>query len=97
MGREVSIQWAPVTSENRFDAVTSGKVDLECGSTTRNAERQKLVSFSPVIFVAGTKLMVPRGSSIKSFKDLKESTWSRPAAPPMWKPLSGFRPASTCN
>ncbi len=71
VGREVSIQWAPVTSENRFDAVTSGKVDLECGSTTRNAERQKLVSFSPVIFVAGTKLMVPRGSSIKSFKDLK--------------------------
>ncbi|MHA7682694.1 amino acid ABC transporter substrate-binding protein [Cupriavidus sp. PET2-C1] len=74
VGRDVSIQWTPVTSENRFDAVTSGKVDLECGSTTRNAERLKRVSFSPVIFVAGTKLMVPKGSPIKSFKDLKGKT-----------------------
>ena len=74
VGREVSIQWTPVTSDNRFDAVTSGKVDLECGSTTRNVERLKRVSFSPVIFVAGTKLMVPKGSPIKSFKDLKGKT-----------------------
>ncbi|AJG22668.1 Glutamate Aspartate periplasmic binding protein precursor GltI [Cupriavidus basilensis] len=74
VGRELSIQWAPVTSDNRFDAVTSGKVDLECGSTTRNVERLKHVSFSPVIFVAGTKLMVPKGSPIRSFKDLKGKT-----------------------
>lgn len=74
VGREVGIQWTPVTSDNRFDAVTSGKVDLECGSTTRNGERLKRVSFSPVIFVAGTKLMVPKGSPIKSFKDLKGKT-----------------------
>lgn len=74
VGRELSISWAPVTSESRFDAVTSGKVDLECGSTTNNVERLKRVSFSPVIFVAGTKLMVPRGSPVKTFKDLKGKT-----------------------
>lgn len=74
IGRELSIQWVPVTSENRFDAITSGKIDLECGSTTRNAERQKTVAFSPVIFIAGTKLMVPRGSPIKAFRDLKGKT-----------------------
>lgn len=71
VGRELAVQWVPVTSDNRFDAVTSGKIDLECGSTTRNAERQKRVAFSPVIFIAGTKLLVPRGSPVRSFRDLK--------------------------
>ena len=61
-------------SETRIDAVTSGKVDLECGSTTGNLERQKSVAFSPVIFVAGTKLMVKRGSGMSSYKDLTGKT-----------------------
>jgi glutamate/aspartate transport system substrate-binding protein len=71
VGRDVDIQWVPIAPENRFDAITSGKADLECGTTTRNPERLKRVAFSPVIFIAGTKLMVPRGSPIKSFRDLK--------------------------
>ena len=74
IGRDLTIQWVPVTSENRFDAMTSGKIDLECGSTTRNAERMRTVAFSPVIFIAGTKLMVPHGSPIRSFRDLKGKT-----------------------
>ncbi len=74
IGRDLTVQWVPVTSENRFEAVTSGKADLECGSTTRNAERMRTVAFSPVIFVAGTKLMVPRNSPIKTFRDLKDKT-----------------------
>jgi glutamate/aspartate transport system substrate-binding protein len=51
-----------------------GKVDLECGSTTANAERGKQVAFSPLIFVAGTKLMVSKGSSLASVADLKGKT-----------------------
>jgi glutamate/aspartate transport system substrate-binding protein len=74
VGRELAIKWLPVTSESRIDAVVSGKVDLECGSTTNNLERQKLVSFSPTIFVSGTKLMVKSGSPIKSFRDLAGKT-----------------------
>jgi len=74
VGRDLSIQWVPVTSENRIDAVVSGKVDLECGSTTANQERKKVVDFSPVIFVAGTKLMVRKGSPIRSFRDLAGKT-----------------------
>ena len=70
-GREVAIDWVKVTSDSRIDAVSSGEVDLECGSTTSNAERSKRVMFSPIIFVAGTKLMVPRESPIKSFRDLE--------------------------
>ena len=68
--RELKIEWQPVTSANRVDAVVSGRVDLECGSTTNNAERRERVAFSPTIFVAGTKLMVKQGSAVRSFKDL---------------------------
>ncbi len=70
VGRNVAIRWVPVTSESRIPAVSSGKVDLECGSTTSNLERQKQVSFSPTMFVSGTKLMVRKGSPIKSYSDL---------------------------
>ncbi|HEY9068292.1 MAG TPA: amino acid ABC transporter substrate-binding protein, partial [Burkholderiaceae bacterium] len=70
VGREIAIRWVPVTSETRIDAITSGKADLECGSTTSNLERQKVVSFSPTMFVSGTKLLVKKGSPIKSFRDL---------------------------
>jgi len=70
VGRTIAIKWQPVTSESRIAAVTSGQVDLECGSTTSNLERQKLVSFSPTIFVSGTKLLVKKGSPIRSFRDL---------------------------
>ncbi|MFM0520976.1 MULTISPECIES: amino acid ABC transporter substrate-binding protein [Caballeronia] len=68
--RTLKIQWVPVTPENRIDAVADGRVDLECGSTTSNVERQKRVAFSPIFFVAGTKVMVKKGSPIRSFRDL---------------------------
>jgi ABC-type amino acid transport substrate-binding protein len=72
--KEVSIKWVPVTTETRIDAIASGKADLECGSTTSNVERQKIVGFSPTMFVSGTKLMVKTGSPIKSFRDLQGKT-----------------------
>ncbi len=74
IGRELELKWLPVTSESRIEAIVSGKADLECGSTTSNLERQKRVGFSPTIFVSGTKLMVKRGSPVKSFRDLPGKT-----------------------
>jgi glutamate/aspartate transport system substrate-binding protein len=71
---ELKIDYVKVTSDDRIPAVVQGKVDLECGSTTANAERGKQVAFSPLIFVAGTKLMVPKGSSLSSAADLKGKT-----------------------
>jgi len=70
VNKSLVIKWVPVTSDSRIDAVASGKVDLECGSTTNNLERQKRVSFSPTMFVSGTKVLVKKGSPIKSFRDL---------------------------
>jgi ABC-type amino acid transport substrate-binding protein len=69
-GQTLNIKFVPVTSESRIAAVKNGDVDLECGSTTNNTERQKEVAFSPIMFVAGTKLLVKRGSPIQSFRDL---------------------------
>jgi glutamate/aspartate transport system substrate-binding protein len=68
------IEYVKVTSDDRIPAVVQNKIDLECGSTTANAERAKQVSFSPLMFVAGTKLMVPKTSAISGPSDLKGKT-----------------------
>ena len=73
-GMDIKIGFAPVTAANRLDKVKTGAVDIECGSTTSNLERQKEVAFSPVFFVAGTKLMVPKSSSVQSYRDLAGKT-----------------------
>lgn len=70
IGRPLEIKFQLVTSASRFEAVSSGAVDLECGSTTANLERRKSVDFSPVTFVSATKLMVKAGSPLKSYRDL---------------------------
>ena len=74
LGRELALKWLAVTSESRIEAIVSGRADLECGSTTNNLERQKQVAFSPIIFVAGTKLLVKRGSPIRSYRNLAGKT-----------------------
>jgi glutamate/aspartate transport system substrate-binding protein len=68
--RSLTIKWAPLASDARVDAIESGAVDLECGASTNNLERQKRVSFSPTIFVSGTKVLVKKGSPIRSVDDL---------------------------
>jgi glutamate/aspartate transport system substrate-binding protein len=73
-GIEIGVAYKKVTSETRIPAVRSGEIDLECGSTTSNFERQKQAAFSPIFFVAGTKLLVPRDSGIASYRDLKGKT-----------------------
>ncbi|TDP82864.1 L-glutamate-binding protein /L-aspartate-binding protein [Aquabacterium commune] len=67
----LTIKLVPVTSQNRIPLVLNGSVDIECGSTTNNAERAKQVDFSTSIFVVGTRLMTKKDSGIKDFADLK--------------------------
>src|SRR5204863_3299632 len=70
----LKIAYVKVTSDDRIPAVVQNKIDLECGSTTANAERAKQVAFSPLMFVAGTKLLVPKASSVAAVTDLKGKT-----------------------
>ncbi|MCJ2047835.1 amino acid ABC transporter substrate-binding protein [Methylobacterium sp. J-078] len=75
LGRsDLKVRYEPVTSENRIEAVTSGRIDLECGSTTANAERRRVVAFSPVTYFSATKLLVKRGAPIGSYRDLAGRT-----------------------
>ena len=70
----IGVVYKTVTAEDRIDRVVSGDVDLECGSTTRNKARLERVAFSPVFFVAGTKLLVSRESTIRNYHDLPGKT-----------------------
>jgi glutamate/aspartate transport system substrate-binding protein len=68
---DIVVKYLPVNPQTRIPMVADGAVDLECGSTTNNTERQKQVSFSPIFFVSGTKLLVKRGSKFRSYRDLR--------------------------
>ena len=66
--------YVPVASDARLSKVISGEVDMECGSTTATEARAKTVAFSPVFFLAGTKLMVRQDSPISSYRDVAGRT-----------------------
>jgi ABC-type amino acid transport substrate-binding protein len=70
----VRIEYVPVPADARLQMVASGAVDIECSSTTANAERSKTVAFSPVFFLAGTKLLVPADASVPSYRALAGKT-----------------------
>jgi glutamate/aspartate transport system substrate-binding protein len=74
LGIDVTVKYRPVTPATRIAALVANEIDLECGSTTGNFERRKQVAFSPVFFVAGTKLLVKRASPIGSYRDLRDRT-----------------------
>jgi ABC-type amino acid transport substrate-binding protein len=66
----LSIRWTPVTSATRIPAIVQGKASLECGSTTNNAERRKLVDYTIAHFISASRFLVRSGSGIESIQDL---------------------------
>ena len=66
----LTIRLVPVTPQNRIPLVQNGAVDLECGSTSHNLERERQVAFSVSIFIIGTRLITARDSGIRDFPDL---------------------------
>ncbi len=71
---KLDIKYQPVTSQNRIPLVTNGTVDLECGSTTNNAARQKDVAFAVTTYVEEVRTVVKANSGINSIKDLNGKT-----------------------
>jgi len=72
--QNLQVRMVPVTSQNRISLVQNGTVDLECGVTTNLKSRQQQVAFSTTFFVAGTRLLVKKGSPIHDFSDLTGKT-----------------------
>lgn len=66
----VSVEYVPVTSANRIPLVQNGTVDIECGSTTNNATRQKDVTFALTTYVTEVRTAVKAASKINSVADL---------------------------
>ena len=68
---DLKVRYNLVTSQNRIPLVSNGTVDLECGSTTNNKERQQQVDFSVGFFEVGSRLLTAKDSGIKDYADLK--------------------------
>jgi ABC-type amino acid transport substrate-binding protein len=63
-GKKLEVKYQPVTSQNRIPLVQNGTVDIECGSTTNNATRQKDVAFADTTFVEEVRIAVKASSGI---------------------------------
>ena len=72
--RKLDIKYQPVTSQNRIPLVQNGTVDIECGTTTNNAARQKDVAFVVTTYVEEVRIAVKADSGIKSIPDLNGKT-----------------------
>ena len=64
----------PVTSATRIPLMANGTIDLECGSTTNNAERQKQVAFTNTYFLTASRYVSKKASKLTSIDDMKGKT-----------------------
>ena len=71
---KLDVKYQPVTSQNRIPLVQNGTVDIECGSTTNNATRQKDVSFAVTTYVEEVRIAVKANSGITSIAQLKDKS-----------------------
>jgi len=67
---KLDIKYQPVTSQNRIPLVQNGTVDIECGSTTNNATRQKDVAFAPTTYIEEVRIAVKANSGITGIDQL---------------------------
>lgn len=67
---KLEVKTQAVTSQNRIPLVVNGTVDLECGSTTNNLDRQKQVAFAPTTYITQVRIAVKKASGIKNLEQL---------------------------
>jgi glutamate/aspartate transport system substrate-binding protein len=72
LGIDLKLNWVPVTTENRIDMVASGKVDIECSTTTASLSRQERVDFSLMTFVDGGGLLTKSDLKLGAVADLAD-------------------------
>lgn len=66
----LKVNWVPVTVESRFDVITKGRADMECGSSTVTLSRMQRVDFSSYIFLETTGVLVKADAGVRAFADL---------------------------
>lgn len=70
----LKVNYQPVTSATRIPLLANGTIDLECGSTTNNAERQKQITYTITHFVTANRFVSKKSSNINALADLKGKT-----------------------
>ncbi len=71
---QLTVDFVPVTSANRTPLLINGTIDMNCASTTNNAERQQQISFANSHFVTTSRLVTKKAQNIRKFDDLKGKT-----------------------
>lgn len=66
----LNVKWVPATNQSRFDLVSTGKADIECGSSSVTLSRMKHVDFSTYVFVESTGVVARSAAGVGSLKDL---------------------------
>ena len=82
LGLNLKLNWVPVTTENRIDMVASGKVDIECSTTTASLSRQEKVDFSLMTFVDGGGLLTKSDFKLSAVNDLADKRIAVIPGPP---------------
>lgn len=72
--QKIDVKYQLVTSANRIPLMANGTIDLECGSTTNNLERQKQVWFTITHFVTANRFVAKRSAKLANLEDLKGKT-----------------------
>ena len=72
LGINLKLNWVPVTTENRIEMVASGKVDIECSTTTATLSRQERVDFSLMTFVDGGGMLTKSDVKLRAVGDLAD-------------------------
>lgn len=68
--KKLDIRYQPVTAQNRIPLVQNGTVDIECGTTTNHATRQKDVAFAPTLYIEEVRIAVKSSSGITGIAQL---------------------------
>ncbi len=90
--RQLAIEYMPVTSANRISIMEEGKADLECESTTNNAERRTRVAFAIPHYITGARFLVRESSQAGELRDF---VGKRLAATAGTGPLKALQRANT--
>ena len=72
VGKKLEVKYTPVTSANRIPLLQNGTIDIECGSTTNNATRQKDVDFLSTVYMEQVRIAVKAKSGITGIAQLKD-------------------------
>ncbi len=94
---KLEVKLNPVTSATRIPLMANGTIDLECGSTTNNVERQKQVAFTNTHFLTASRYVFKKSANIKSIDDLKGKTVVSTAGTTNIKQLTEANAAKNLN